>query len=757
MPSPYSDNLYSAVDSSGDEADALSPTDGYFHASSDPASSSSHPQGPYHRSAASVPRVPNVFVEDPNFQDPGAKVREAEAERALLNRGEAGAQDPAMSPRSGSARYQPSSISTSPPSHYNQQSVEQEHNPYTSLDHRVATSYMGHHPPSVATNLVPHHRDAPPAYTPSPTSPPSSGYQTFAPSNSTMGLPEEQQRLIARGPESMGGPPSSPPPPSPPRWQRIKSSVTSIDLRRKLKTTLGVLIIFSVVFIMFSSFMLGPSHKKPDINDNEPVKKPDMDQTDLVWNPTRGCLNHNLKHFKSTVSLDVRYNRNLTIIQKSRDDEEPVSGWTPRISGEIVLRPTDRASPGTIELEIIINDDRINLRDEFNKNEQEFQLLTPRKVPWDSDRDGGPCIQIRATVWVPREAVLNGLKVDTVHLDVAIKEGLILGALDPAIIRTVVGDVKTPGPKDDKTTGGEGVVPYTLATREIHISTTSGDVRGWYPLYDVLDLKTSSGDVAVHVGTKPVDPQGVRPALLRVHSVSGQVSVQEPLDSATSAARPDKKFPPRDYIVDVATVSGDITVDVAASSLAEFGSQSGDLKLRLWPVLDSGLLKGDAPEKPVVKTDTKSGDTHVAILEPLWTSLATIGEAIPPSAPEDLLNDNEPYIIPVPKSSKKGDGFDDFVIADTPSFSCLTSKHSSISGKIKLEYPSSWEGTLRATTISGKQTVRGEGLETHDESSKPWSKRLRGSKGTGHSRLDIDSVSGDEDVLIGKDIGSKVE
>lgn len=475
-----------------------------------------------------------------------------------------------------------------------------------------------------------------------------------------------------------------------------------------------------------------------------------MDNSDLVWNPVRGCLNHNLKHFKSTVSLDMHYTRNLTIIQKVKEDDQPISGWSPRVSGEIILRPTDRASPGTIELDIITNDEKINPQLNFDKPEQTYTLATPRKVDWNSDSEG-PCIQIRVTVWVPREVVLNALKVDAVHLDVAIREGLILGTLDPTVLRTIVGDVKTPVPKDDETAGGEDIVAYTLATREIYISTVSGDVKGWYPLYDVLDVRTKSGDISTHVGTKPADPQGVRPALLRVHSVSGQVSVQEPLDRAAKAARPDRQFPPRDYIVEMATASGDISAVVAASSRAEFSSQSGDLKLRLWPVLDSGLLRKGSPEQPVLKTDTKSGDTQVTLLEPLWTSLATIGEAIPPPGPDDLLDGNEPYIIPVPKSGKNSAGSDDFIIADTPSFSRLSSKHSSISGQIKLEYPSSWEGTLVAATISGKQTVRGEGLKVDDLSSGPWSKRVRGTKGEGHSRLDVDSVSGDEDVLIGKD------
>ncbi|KAH7149800.1 hypothetical protein B0J13DRAFT_275018 [Dactylonectria estremocensis] len=761
MPSPYSDNLYSAADSSDDEADALSPTDGYFHASSDLASSSSHLQSPFHRSAGSVPRVPNVFVEDPTLPDPGSKAREAEAERSL-NSGSTDSGDPTVSPSTASAGYQPSRFVASPPSHHHRRSVEEQHNPYAGLDQQITSPYMGQQPPSVSTALLSHHRDAPPAYTPSPTSPPNTSYQTFAPSNSTMGLPEEQQRLIPRGPESMGGPPS---PQDPSRWQRIKSSITGIDLRKKLKTALGVLVIFSVVAIILGSATMPPKHKDHGIDDDQPVKKPNMDHSDFVWNPARSCLNRNLKHHKSTTSLDMHYKSNLTIIQKVNDDDEHVSGWSPRVTGEIILRPTDDASPGTLELEIIANDDKI--KTEFDKDEQTFKIITPRKVPWTESE--GPCIQIRVTVWAPRKAIINSLNIDTVHLDVAIREGLILGVLEPAIIRTVVGDVRTPAPKNDKTRDEEDVVPYTLASRVIHISTTSGDVEGWYPLYDVLDIRSASGDISTEVGTKPVDPQAVRPAVLRVHSISGQISIQEALDSAVSAARPDREFPPRDYVVDISTASGDVSAEIAFSSRAIFESQSGDLKLRLWPVLDSGLLKRGASQKPVLKTTTTSGETKVKLLEPLWTSLAGVGNVVP----GDIPGGKEPYIIPAPNHGKEGPGEDfivaddpkhsnrgsddEFGIADTPSFSVLTSGHASISGGVKLEYPSSWEGRLTATTISGKQNVRGEGLHVDNNSSGPWSRRLRGTKGNGNSQLTIDTVSGDEDVLIGADVGSKSE
>lgn len=73
-----------------------------------------------------------------------------------------------------------------------------------------------------------------------------------------MGLPEEQQRLLPRGPESMGGPPAGS---GPSRWQRLKDAWSSANVRRRIKTVLGVLVILSVVFILVSAFSMKSGHK----------------------------------------------------------------------------------------------------------------------------------------------------------------------------------------------------------------------------------------------------------------------------------------------------------------------------------------------------------------------------------------------------------------------------------------------------------------------------------------------------------------
>lgn len=189
MPTPYSDNLCPA----DDESEALSPTDGYFHASS---SASPRPR----------PLVPNILVEDPTLAS-----RESKAERVLSS--DAGA---------------------------------------SSSDHHQESSGR-----SMASPSLQH--EAPPAYSPSS----STNYQTF----STMGQEhraEEQRPLLSHGPESMSSPPSE----EPSRWRRLKtSSVAKINLRRRLRTILGVFVIISVIVILLGIF----------IDDSSDVGSPPLD------------------------------------------------------------------------------------------------------------------------------------------------------------------------------------------------------------------------------------------------------------------------------------------------------------------------------------------------------------------------------------------------------------------------------------------------------------------------------------------------
>ena len=340
---------------------------------------------------------------------------------------------------------------------------------------------------------------------------------------------------------------------------------------------------------------------------------------------------------------------------------------------------------------------------------------------------------------------MHALTVKTIELDVKIKEGHFSAIVGDMSISSISGNIETPKPSSN-----EDDVPYTLECNLQNFATVIGDITGWYPLYGSLKMETDVGDVDIDLGPKPLYGKPV-PADLQITSCSGHVKVREPFSHAITSDRPDKEFPPRDYYVEITTTSGNIAADVAVSHLGSFISQSGDLNLNLWPVLDSSLLKS-ATKKLLVMTDTKSGNTHVNLLEPLWTSIP-VGETLPVLSPL-------PPTPPLPPTDGKDK--DRVVIYDADSdsistnmfrspatLSVLKSKHTSVSGDVTLFYPWLWQGILFAETISGRQNIRGDGLEV-TRSGSDYYRHVTGKKCKGFSELTIETVSGDQSVWIGK-------
>ena len=255
MAYPYSDNMYSMVDDDSDvdpiddplqaqtvlndqedqdpteQQVLLSPSDGYFRASEQATSPSSQAQDSWQpsystRAAASsqVPHVPDVWVADPSLEHGStaeSKAREAREEQEQ-NRQRFNDRYPALAGnRSTTSPAAGGSIGGNIPStHSPAHTRSTSSNSFNYGSHYQTSRYT---PPSTAatpsrsrrsetlyserSSLFSHPNEAPPAYTPSPTSPTSAAsptnYRTF--SQSSMGRPEEAQGLLAghHRPESM--------------------------------------------------------------------------------------------------------------------------------------------------------------------------------------------------------------------------------------------------------------------------------------------------------------------------------------------------------------------------------------------------------------------------------------------------------------------------------------------------------------------------------------------------------------------------
>lgn len=627
-------------DNAADHSEALSPSDGYFHASDSSYHASSSVSRRHEAdSYPGVPSVPNVLVEDPSHPYPSA-----------------------------------ASHSKPLPHHHHHHNHHHNH-------HHSHTPY----------------EDVPPAYEPSgPTSP--TGYQTIISSRevnsddsaSSMrgaSVPGERRSLLARprAPESM----SSGVPRDEERRSRWPSWLTWSAIRRRLATILGVLVIFSIVVVILHATLGSSKEMEP-----QPDDLWQWPSGDLTWSPSNQCHDNPHRLPKVTGRVAFSSGRNLTIVQ----DQSSRPTRHPHVSGELILKPAagDDKSSGEIVVEAISNyyklDDISSATIvKHDEEAQAFTVTVPPATGWDWDAPTlSPCIQIRITVLVPPRAVLDNLDIRLTHLNVDILPGVHLTTAALSSLSSTSGHIRAPAEED----------AYRLDGRHIDISTTSGSVVGWFPLYDLLRIRSQSGSINIKIGPKPVsdsDPDAA--ASLQLSTVSGSITA-----SASAAAAAALRFPPREYVDSVSTVSGSIRAELPFSSLGRIESKNGFLSLTLWPVLD--------PEaKARLTTSSINGYTDLVLKPPQWTTTTTTG----------------------------GGG---------PALGHLRSDHSSVSGSISLRYPAAWEGTVKADTVSGRQSFRGDGLHVYKED-KLVGSALEGYKGEGDSFLTVHSVAGSQDFVVG--------
>ena len=456
------------------------------------------------------------------------------------------------------------------------------------------------------------------------------------------------------------------------------------------------------------------------------------------WAPPSSCYDH--RHKLPTVVESVQINRGkpLSITQTVSKEDSHHNGWSPSVSGEIYLRESEKGEEaGKIRVEGYSNSEDLSVT--FDYDTEAFKVITPRNVEWDRSRKA-PCIQLRITLWLPAGSSFKYFGASAIQLDIITTEGFNVAADDHINLATVSGDIVTPNGKDGDL--------YTFDSRRISINTVSGDVVGQFPLYDSLKIESASGNVHIDVEPKPVDKDTPLPAELKVTTVSGDVKVIEPIKAALQLPHPEANFEARNYVVHVESASGNIRGEYAISSSTAFHSVSGNINVDLWPILDPRILESD--ETVSLATQTSSGDHKVNLLEPTWASIVkTDAPAVLPPRDRRPIFDEDPYLIihPHEMAPQSAPGEIGSLSQEKNPLSSLQSKHQSISGTVSLRYPSVWEGSLHATTISGSQKVRGKGLEVTKKGRFP--REISGKKGKGHSWMEIESMSGDQDILVG--------
>ncbi|KAK8133740.1 hypothetical protein PG984_005752 [Apiospora sp. TS-2023a] len=780
---PYSDNLYSSGHAFGDpdsedddyNGDEHSPSDGYFT-----ASASSH--GDPSVSAVPFSRVPNVLVPDPTLrQQPEtaaeAKAREVEQDRvasALNTRWQGRPLGNASLPGDHSYSHLEQHATTTAPSTRTQSTypiftprTPLSTSAYTPSSSSASASVIVATPASSSQRplrSLPYSRgrsasvysDAPPAYTPSPTSTlsPNSptnqarNYSTITSAN--MGI--EDERLLSRDPESMGLPNDEES--VRPAWrQRVTRRLPRWFSWRY--TLLAAVLLIATVSFLASSYRVVKDDRGKSIRPSpaEPIKQP-ADKAPLDPPPPGGphpdlpvlqplesthCRNATFRFPEQIMAVKFDKEKYFSFVEemayhKGHDDVS--------IAGQVNIRKVDATGTPRVILEIVTNDPDLRVDVNADEADQMMKVTVPKHTE-ASNKEISPCMEMRATIYVPDNAELKEMGIKTVHLDILTLDDLVLKVAEYTRLVSDLGDVVSAAANARVYTTSErtplpGVqdyifVPakntYQFNSRVIEVQTVAGDIGGTWPLYDMLGLHSTAGNVQASIAPKPVLETDPKPAVLSLSTVSGYLSAAEPIHELD-------QMPIREYLVDLKSTSGRIHGALAFSTGIDLKSTASDIAVDLLPVLDSSKVNATTPAQ--LETGTTSGTTAVRVLDPIWFA----GWSASPAPPLSNSNNNSPAplshatttntaAVPAKRDNNSNNKLPKAApitltamatleqvrdvsaaagLANQP-LNCLQAVHKSTSGDIGLKYPASWVGLLVGDSTAGKLGVSGKAVQ----------------------------------------------
>jgi hypothetical protein len=469
----------------------------------------------------------------------------------------------------------------------------------------------------------------------------------------------------------------------------------------------------------------------------------------------------------------------LTVLQTTHDNDETRRSARIDTTGEIRLRRLNQSyehgNRPHFTVDMHVSDPSLEIVRTWDETSRVLKISTPKYAQLEAP--GPHCISLEITAWIPEGATFQDLSLGSISLNTRIIDDTNVTISGEAKIATIEGDIWFPLLEDfallpaDKVARSylpvvmDGSDTYTqdlllglsspdpkhpFASRRTLVETVTGEINGVYPLLDFLGLSSQSGSINAGVLPQKVLPDAPAPADLEVQTASGSIQISVPV---ASDSNPDYIIPPRNYITNVHSNSGAIRGFFYLGSLGSFKSTTGSLKLRTLPIIpsdDSGKVTFPCR----FETHTVSGSTEIEVLDPIFISRIsslekTTGATAPTPYPYDPVGDHQPYLtIPPVRALYKH--------SDTSSVSklrTLQSKHSSNSASVSVMYPSGWEGTVHAKTVSGDITVTGSGVRTIRER-KGWAyKEILARKGTEHpgqgSLTEMSDIAGDLRFTVG--------
>ncbi|KAI1428382.1 hypothetical protein F5Y12DRAFT_711018 [Xylaria sp. FL1777] len=733
---PSSDNMYSMnEDSDGEDyTDQLSPSDGQF-----PSSSSNE-----------TPHIPNIFIPDPTLQqrtETRARCKAQEADEDRLLNSETDIRSPPSESSfqsSGRPRQAPTATCELPPRHHRGITYSQ-----SSAAHNSSQVFSNR---AWSPSLYP---EAPPAYSPSPVSPipPASTSQQSRPRNYNtfnfsriMGTPGvENESLLGHQPESMGAPVDEGS--GTPAWARRVHRRLPAWLNWKYALlALAVLVVSFAVLSGISSVSSHPS-KGNDSNKQPPSpieKEPDIQVPGGSESPEPPvektfCQGEQHRYDDQILSLEFERPQNLTF----RETGYKHSGSTSvHVGGQVhVRRLTEGAGDPRMVLEIVTNEPDLRLYTSLDAEEQRMKVSVPES--YESSVPGQrPCVEMKGTIWAPEDAEIGILSIRATHLDILLFDDLSLHVTDYTELSSVVGGIKAGASEPTSRENDADVllsnsdlkfVPakdsWAFDSRIIEAHTTSGNIDGNWPLYDMLGLHTTSGSIKVSITPEEELEHRPKSAVLSLSTISGVISATEPVHEL-------KRMTQRDYLVDVKTTSGSVQGALAFSAGITAHTTASNIALDLLPVINIDKISQRNPAQ--LETITTSGGIAVRILEPKYYD--GNGKALETAKATE--------------ASTEGNGDNNNEILTgvaRRALDCLEATHKSTSGNIGLRYPQSWEGTLSAETTSGRLVAKGKDLKIIKSSGGWPGSKMEARKGAvgKKSTIEVRALLGSLDALIG--------
>jgi hypothetical protein len=437
-------------------------------------------------------------------------------------------------------------------------------------------------------------------------------------------------------------------------------------------------------------------------------------------------------------TYEFKSGRELVILQVTGGENFRGGAGRVRTAGEIILRRIPEGQvhqdTGYITFDVWLSEPGITYRVEMDTEAQALKVVTPEFA--DLSSPGGHCLSMEITVWIPPNASFEAILVEATSLSIRFMDDIDFHVSQQSQIETHSGDILFPSKNLSSIEGSElPGMPPGFSSREIAVGSRSGDITGAVYLYDLVHIETDSGDIDITVVPQPAPHDGVpNTAQLTLGAASGDIRCRYPIWNAA-------KIPDRDYRTSVRTHSGEISGDYVIGTEAIFKVISGDLKIFALPTIF---------EKSTFKTETNSGSMHVTVLEPLSRH-----QTLSP-LPADFMDigEDDPYLIQPPEVVPiESDALATSFKTYRRPLAHLTSSYDCRSGDMKIHYPSSWEGVITATTISGNIRVGGDGVRIIKDSRKNWAYHevvaRKGASAEHASTLNMNGVSGSLDVWVG--------